>query len=67
MMFGLVNASFSLPEWQAVKWISLHLDSGPVRVKLGLQQGLKANEIVTNDVKISWNCDSYKENLKYSS
>ena len=24
MTSELVNASFSLPEWQAVKWLSLH-------------------------------------------
>ena len=25
-MFGLVNASFSLPEWQAIKWFYFHPD-----------------------------------------
>ena len=28
MTFGLVNASFSLPEWQAVKILSLHPEKG---------------------------------------
>ena len=28
MTFGLVNASFSLPEWQAVKILSLHSEKG---------------------------------------
>ena len=24
MTFGLVHANYSLPEWQAVNWLSLH-------------------------------------------
>ena len=28
MTFGLVNVSFSLPEWQAVKTLSLHSEKG---------------------------------------
>ena len=42
--------------------------SGPVwgqipRNDVGLQQGLKTDESATNDMKISWNCDSYKDYL----
>ena len=34
MVPGLVNASFSLPEWQAVKMISLHREGYDLEVQV---------------------------------